>query len=317
VARAHGFRACRGTIFAFDALIESDFRYALAMQGDDDSWLWCTANDNVYTAIHKMSRANVGSLIVLDSGNTNNAAAIRGIFTERDYMKKIVLTGKNSSETSIYEIMTPKAAMMTIGPKNSVMEAMDLMVENQIRHLPVLDGDRILGMVSIRDVVSLPPPFPLSTSRPCWPLLYFLSSAWTTCLVPLTEQTTELTSSMKDPPHVGPCSHGLSGPYHGGRAQEIHGNDVELYQRDLLKWPSPPHSSFDRPCQPLRFGLDRHAHTSSTFLDQLWQLRRHPAVAQRKENIYTQTKRKHTNTYSARFRASVILHPPAEVPRRL
>eukprot|EP00192_Tetraselmis_astigmatica_P025686 CAMPEP_0117651526 /NCGR_PEP_ID=MMETSP0804-20121206/2141_1 /TAXON_ID=1074897 /ORGANISM="Tetraselmis astigmatica, Strain CCMP880" /LENGTH=122 /DNA_ID=CAMNT_0005457513 /DNA_START=1074 /DNA_END=1442 /DNA_ORIENTATION=- len=102
-----------------------------------------------------MSRANVGSLIVLDSGNTNNAAAIRGIFTERDYMKKIVLTGKNSSETSIYEIMTPKAAMMTIGPKNSVMEAMDLMVENQIRHLPVLDGDRILGMVSIRDVVHI------------------------------------------------------------------------------------------------------------------------------------------------------------------
>eukprot|EP00192_Tetraselmis_astigmatica_P021400 CAMPEP_0117664624 /NCGR_PEP_ID=MMETSP0804-20121206/9330_1 /TAXON_ID=1074897 /ORGANISM="Tetraselmis astigmatica, Strain CCMP880" /LENGTH=272 /DNA_ID=CAMNT_0005471891 /DNA_START=370 /DNA_END=1189 /DNA_ORIENTATION=- len=192
---------------------ETTVETLLASKGDDDSWLWCTANDNVYTAIHKMSRANVGSLIVLDSGNTNNAAAIRGIFTERDYMKKIVLTGKNSSETSIYEIMTPKAAMMTIGPKNSVMEAMDLMVENQsatslcsmvigswgwspsatwsvmeamdqneeadmadqnlngvamatsvspvdiARHhfhgFLVLDGDRILGMVSIRDVVHI------------------------------------------------------------------------------------------------------------------------------------------------------------------
>ena len=70
-------------------------------------------------------------------------------------MKKIVLEGRNSAETSIHEIMTPKAVMMTIGPNHSVMEAMDLMVENQIRHLPVLEGDRILGMVSIRDVVSL------------------------------------------------------------------------------------------------------------------------------------------------------------------
>uniref|UniRef100_A0A7S1XA38 CBS domain-containing protein n=3 Tax=Tetraselmis chuii TaxID=63592 RepID=A0A7S1XA38_9CHLO len=103
-----------------------------------------------------MSKANVGSLIVLEDGvadASGNVGHIRGIFTERDYLKKIVLEGRNSKETSITDIMTPKDVMLTIDPTHSVMEAMEMMVENQIRHLPVVDNDTLVGMVSIRDVV--------------------------------------------------------------------------------------------------------------------------------------------------------------------
>jgi len=64
-----------------------------------------------------------------------------------------VLEGRNSAETKITDIMTPKDVMLTIDPSNSVMEAMEIMVENQIRHLPVVADDKLVGMVSIRDVV--------------------------------------------------------------------------------------------------------------------------------------------------------------------
>jgi len=102
-----------------------------------------------------MSKANVGSLMVIEAGKGNCAGvgAMRGIFSERDYLKKIVLEGRNSAETKITDIMTPKDVMLTIDPSNSVMEAMEIMVENQIRHLPVVADDKLVGMVSIRDVV--------------------------------------------------------------------------------------------------------------------------------------------------------------------
>lgn len=124
--------------------------------------------------------ANVGSLIVLDDSQASanaNAAAIRGIFTERgksnemrclfyipqlltndlltaaDYLKKIVLEGRSSPETGVIDIMTPQEMIKTIEPSTSVMEAMDIMVEKQIRHLPVIEDGKLVGMVSIRDVV--------------------------------------------------------------------------------------------------------------------------------------------------------------------
>jgi len=137
---------------------ETQIHTVLESKGDKGKWLWCTTNDKVYKAVTTMSKANVGSLMVLDAieaAESGNAANICGILTERDYLKKIVLEGRNSKDTDVVDIMTPNDMMMTIGPEDSVMEAMELMAENQIRHLPVLKDNKLVGMVSIRDVVSL------------------------------------------------------------------------------------------------------------------------------------------------------------------
>jgi len=137
---------------------ETQIHTVLESKGDKGKWLWCTTNDKVYKAVTTMSKANVGSLMVLDAieaAESGNAANICGILTERDYLKKIVLEGRNSKDTDVVDIMTPNDMMMTIGPEDSVMEAMELMAENQIRHLPVLKDNKLVGMVSIRDVVKV------------------------------------------------------------------------------------------------------------------------------------------------------------------
>jgi len=81
--------------------------------------------------------------------------AVVGIFTERDYLTKVVVKGRNSSNTKISEIMTPSKSLVTVTPQHSVLDVMELMVEKNFRHVPVVDGDSgtMSGMVSIRDVV--------------------------------------------------------------------------------------------------------------------------------------------------------------------
>ena len=99
----------------------------------------------VYEAIALMADKEVGALVVLDAGR------LRGIVSERDYARKVILQDRSSRETTVREIMTAK--VMVAGPAQSVQDCLALMTERRVRHLPVVDGDDLLGMVSIGDLV--------------------------------------------------------------------------------------------------------------------------------------------------------------------
>nr|WP_281382088.1 CBS domain-containing protein [Prosthecobacter vanneervenii] len=99
----------------------------------------------VYQAIQMMSEKNIGALPVVE-GNR-----LVGIISERDYMSKVALHGKSSKETPVGEIMTRDP--VTVGPAQTVSECMEIITEHRVRHLPVLDGDELLGIVSIGDLV--------------------------------------------------------------------------------------------------------------------------------------------------------------------
>jgi CBS domain-containing protein len=108
--------------------------------------IWSVAPDStVYDALMLMAEQNVGALLVLDGEK------IVGIFSERDYARKIILKGKASKETSVDEIMTSEVT--TVHPGQSVEECMALMTHKRIRHLPVLEGEKLAGLISIGDVV--------------------------------------------------------------------------------------------------------------------------------------------------------------------
>jgi len=100
---------------------------------------------SVYDAVKRMVDHNAGSLLVVDGGE------IRGIITERDYLREIVLKGRTSKTTEVRTIMT--ADLVCVGPNDSIEECMAVMTEKRIRHLPVLEHGRLAGLVSIGDVV--------------------------------------------------------------------------------------------------------------------------------------------------------------------
>ena len=99
----------------------------------------------VYKAIEIMCEKNIGGLLITEHGK------LIGIFTERDYARKLILKGKSSKDTLIRELMTPNP--FTVSPENSIEDCMQMMVNKHIRHLPVDDGGQLVGMVSIGDVV--------------------------------------------------------------------------------------------------------------------------------------------------------------------
>ena len=99
----------------------------------------------VFEALQKMAKANVGALVVLDG------TKLAGIFTERDYARKIILFGKASKDTLVREIMTDKVLCVRL--EQSVEQCMALMTAKRIRHLPVLDHKQVVGLISIGDVV--------------------------------------------------------------------------------------------------------------------------------------------------------------------
>lgn len=99
----------------------------------------------VYDALVLMARHDVGALVVLDEGR------LTGLFSERDYARKVILHGKASKELTVSEIMTPR--VLCIGLDDSVEACMTLMTDNHVRHLPVMEGDTVVGIVSIGDVV--------------------------------------------------------------------------------------------------------------------------------------------------------------------
>ncbi|KAE8100256.1 hypothetical protein FH972_018171 [Carpinus fangiana] len=112
------------------------------------SWLWCRSDDAVIDAVKHMAENNIGSLVVLKPGDEHPA----GIITERDYTRKIIAQGRSPIYTRVGEIMTDKDKLITVSSDTNILQAMQLMTENRIRHVPVIDG-RIVGMISIVDVV--------------------------------------------------------------------------------------------------------------------------------------------------------------------
>jgi CBS domain-containing protein len=100
---------------------------------------------SVYDSIKLMAEKNIGALMVLEGGK------IVGLVTERDYARKVVLMAKSSKETPVREIMTSQ--VMYVRPEQTSEECMALMTENRVRHLPVLDQGRLIGLVSIGDLV--------------------------------------------------------------------------------------------------------------------------------------------------------------------
>jgi len=108
--------------------------------------VWKIAGDaNVFDALRLMAEKNVGALLVFDKNK------IVGIFSERDYARKIILEGKSSRKSSVAEIMTDR--VVYVRPGNTIEEAMALMTDKHVRHLPVWEKDELLGIISIGDVV--------------------------------------------------------------------------------------------------------------------------------------------------------------------
>jgi CBS domain-containing protein len=105
-----------------------------------------TPDTTVFDALRLMADKDVGAVVVLSNGQ------LVGIFTERDYARKVVLVGKASKDLSVAEIMSTD--VVTIDPNWTTDRCMALMDERRIRHLPVIDGGKVVGLVSIRAVVS-------------------------------------------------------------------------------------------------------------------------------------------------------------------
>ena len=101
---------------------------------------------SVLEAIKVLATENIGAAIVMTGDR------LAGIFSERDYTRKVILHGRSSDTTRVEEIMT--ASVVVVSPRTHCRECMQLMTEKRIRHLPVMDEGRVIGMVSIRDIVS-------------------------------------------------------------------------------------------------------------------------------------------------------------------
>ncbi|GMQ75740.1 MAG: CBS domain-containing protein [Gammaproteobacteria bacterium] len=100
---------------------------------------------SVYDAIEMMADKEVGALVVMEGDS------LVGLLSERDYARKVILQGRSSRDTKIKDIMTSRVAYAR--PEQSVEEGMGMMTDKRIRHLPVMDGDKLLGVVSIGDLV--------------------------------------------------------------------------------------------------------------------------------------------------------------------
>lgn len=104
-----------------------------------------TPETSVLDALKIMSEKNIGSVVVVEDGNYH------GIITERDYSRKIILKGKQSSETRVSEIMSTD--LPTVQPSDSIDHCMELMTANNIRYMPVFDKGKLAGIISMSDVV--------------------------------------------------------------------------------------------------------------------------------------------------------------------
>ena len=99
---------------------------------------------SVYDALKLMSEKEIGALVVVENGK------MVGILSERDYARKVILKGKNSQETLVKEIMTTN--VLYAGPKQKIRKCLSLMTKNHFRHLPIIEDDQVVGIISIEDV---------------------------------------------------------------------------------------------------------------------------------------------------------------------
>jgi CBS domain-containing protein len=102
-------------------------------------------DDSVFTSLQLLAEYEVGALMVMDGGR------LVGVVSERDYTRKVALQGRSSRDTPVSEIMT--AQVTTVSPGTGTRACMTLMSERKIRHLPVVDGATVVGMISIRDIM--------------------------------------------------------------------------------------------------------------------------------------------------------------------
>jgi CBS domain-containing protein len=106
-----------------------------------------TSDITVYEALKVMGEKNIGALPIIENG------VLKGIVSERDYARKVILQGKSSKSTPVSDIMTSN--VITVGLDNSIEDCMELMSNRKIRHLPVMDNGTVVGLLSVSDIVKI------------------------------------------------------------------------------------------------------------------------------------------------------------------
>jgi CBS domain-containing protein len=118
----------------------------LLKANDQSNFLRVAPDVSVFVALELLSTLRVGALMVMDGER------LIGIFSERDYCRKVALKGRNSRETTVADIMTSE--VFTVPSTTSTHACMAVMNEKHFRHLPVVDGDKVLGLISMRDIMA-------------------------------------------------------------------------------------------------------------------------------------------------------------------